>query len=92
MPPLEDNRRRRELKGINHRELRPTNEMSIFAITNPNASERRGLSGRMPQSFPLQSANFLVRLPGTIHDQSQPDRRSICLCLRSLRLAGTYPR
>jgi hypothetical protein len=64
MPPLEHNRRGPELNGIDHREPPPTDKTLIgFAITNPNASRRQGLSRRMPQSFRLQSANSWYVFP-----------------------------
>ena len=77
MLPLEDNHRGPELNGIDHREPPPTDETLIgFAITNPNASGRRGLSGRVPQSFPLQCANFWFAFPelSTINPNPIGDR------------------
>jgi hypothetical protein len=69
MPPLEDNRRGPELNGIDHREFPPADEASIgLAITNPNANRRQRLSGRLPQSFRLQSA-----IPSTVF----PERSTI---------------
>ena len=62
MPPLEDNRRDPQLNGIDHREHSPTDVTSIrFGIANPNANRRQRLSGRLPQSFRLQSA-----IPSTV--------------------------
>ena len=73
MPPLEDNHRGSELKGIDHRELARTDGTSIgFAITNPSASNRHELSGRMHQSFPLQCANFWFAFPERFTINSNP--------------------
>jgi hypothetical protein len=66
-----------ESYGIDHRELPRADEASIaFSITNPNASNRQELSGLMPHSFPLQSANFWFVFPerSTINSNPIGDR------------------
>jgi hypothetical protein len=72
MPPLE-NHRGPELNGIDHREHSPTYVILIgFGIKNPNASGRQRLSGRLPQSFPLQSAIPSVVFPKRFRINSNP--------------------
>ena len=62
-----------ESYGIDHRELPPADDTSIgFAITNPNANERGGLSRRMPQSFPLHTANSWYVFPERFTINSNP--------------------